>query len=110
MFGLSLAVAACGDDDEDSDLPEVDCSDGRPEYADVEVFDKCTTCHSSELEGDDRNDAPSDVNFDTESAAEDHAEEAAEEVYEGEMPPQDSGIKLTSEEKQTLYEWALCSD
>lgn len=111
MFALGLAAFGCGDDDdEDEDLPEVECSDGKPEYADVEAFETCTNCHSSKVEGDDRNGAPTDVNFDTESAAEKHAEKAAEEVYEGAMPPRDSGFKLTSAEKQTLYEWALCSD
>jgi uncharacterized membrane protein len=112
MLGLSLLVVACGNDDaeEDEELPDVECTDSKPAYDEVAAFEKCTMCHSSKLSGDDRKDAPTDVNFDTESAAEAHAEKAAEEVFEGEMPPMGSGITLTSAEKQELYEWALCSE
>ena len=99
-------LGACGDDEEE--LPDVDCDGTVPAYADVDAFKKCTTCHSSKLSGAARNDAPKDVNFDTESAAKAHAEEAAHEVYEGEMPPEDSGLTLTESEKTDLYKWALC--
>lgn len=110
-IGLVVAVAlgvlgACGGDDEE--LPTVDCTGTVPKYDDVAAFDKCVTCHSSELSGSARKDAPADVNFDTESAARKNAEKAAEEVNGGAMPPPSSGIKLTNEEKDDLYKWALC--
>ena len=105
LVGVSQ-LWACGSDEES--LPEVDCSGTIPAYADVDAFKKCTTCHSSKLEGKARNEAPEDVNFDTESAAKAHAEEAAHEVYEGAMPPAGSGLTLTESEKTDLYKWALC--
>jgi uncharacterized membrane protein len=126
-----FALAACGDDsagdgdaavDEgahDSDaaseeegeieLPEVECSGADvPGYDEVAAFDVCTNCHSSELTGDARNDAPPEYNFDTHEDAADEAEEIAHEVFEGEMPPAGSGFSLSQAEKDELYLWALC--
>jgi uncharacterized membrane protein len=107
MLGLISLATACGDDEEGA-LPDVDCTGTKPAYDDVTAFKKCTTCHSSKLSGAARNEAPTDINFDTEPAAEAHAEKAASEVNEGAMPPKDSGLTLTSDEKTTLYKWALC--
>ena len=101
-------VLACGDDEGEEELPDVECSGTIPDYEDVAAFDKCTTCHSSDKTGAQRNEAPEDVNFNTESAAKAHAEEAAHEVYEGEMPPKGSGLTLSESEKTDLYKWALC--
>ena len=106
-IGMTQGLA-CGDDVEEEELPDVECSGTVPDYEDVAAFDKCTTCHSTEHSGTARNDAPEDVNFNTESAAKAHAEEAAHEVYEGEMPPKNSGLELTESEKTDLYKWALC--
>ena len=116
VFALSCAWTGCGDDSEDDEegeeeLPEVDCDDGPVvEYEDVAAFDKCQTCHDSAKEGSERNGAEEDVNFDTEAAAKKSALKAVEEVEEGEMPPKDSGIKLTASEKEALYRWAFCTD
>lgn len=126
MCGALSFAAACGDDDSDADgdsdegadegdageeleLPDVDC-DGEeiPTFAEVEAFEKCTTCHSSELSGTDRGGAPADDNWDEYEEAMEHAEEIAHEVFEGEMPPEDSGITLTAAEEDQLYLWALC--
>jgi hypothetical protein len=105
---LALAVG-CGDDAEDEQLPDVDCEDGDiPAFDEVAAFDKCTQCHSSELSGDDRMNAPEDDNWDDYEEAMEHAEEIAHEVFEGEMPPEDSGITLTAAEEEDLYLWALC--
>ncbi|HKU44852.1 MAG TPA: hypothetical protein VJR89_42125 [Polyangiales bacterium] len=99
-------LGACGGDEEE--LPDVECNGTVPAYEDVAAFDKCSTCHSSEKTGAQRNQAPADINFNTESASRAHAEDAAHEVFEGEMPPAGSGITLTSAEKDALYKWALC--
>ncbi|MGD8862072.1 MAG: hypothetical protein PVI30_18820 [Myxococcales bacterium] len=132
MVILMLTAPACGDDDDDGDedsgseegaaggggeggedgeleLPEVDC-DGAdvPAFADVAAFQTCTTCHSSALNGEQRNQAPDDDNFNTYESAVEIADEAAHEVYEGAMPPADSGLSLTDAEKEELYLWALC--
>ena len=101
---VSLSVlVACG-----NDLPDVDCTGETPAFDDVAALKKCATCHSSELTGSARRDAPSDVNFNTEAAARSKAEDAASEVNGGDMPPSGSGITLSAEEKQDLYKWALC--
>jgi len=104
-----LLVACGGDDEEGEELPEVDCSVGAvPVYSEVSAIDKCVLCHSSELSGSARNDAPDDDNFDTYEGAAEHADEMAHEVFEGEMPPSDSGITISDSEKEELYRWALC--
>lgn len=103
VVSMLAIVAACG-----NELPDVQCTGDIPAFDDVAALKKCATCHSSKLSGKARRDAPSDVNFDTKSAAEAKAEDAAEEVNGGDMPPSGSGITLTESEKQDLYKWALC--
>lgn len=118
---LTFAVLpACGDDSGDGgagasgvggsggDEPDPDCDGDVPVYTDVTIFDKCTTCHSSENTAGARNGAPSSFNFDTFAAAMASAENAVEEVAEGAMPPANSGITLTEAEKKALYAWGLC--
>ena len=127
LLAASFFVPACGDDSSDDtdsaseegehehdggnepDLPEVDCdAEEVPAFADVAALDKCTTCHSSDLSGGERMGAPAGFNWDEYDAAREHAEHIAHEVFEGEMPPPDSGITLTNAEEQELYLWALC--
>jgi uncharacterized membrane protein len=108
---LGFAVGCkSGDDDEENEgnTPDVDCSGDVPAYADVKIFNTCSMCHSSKLSGADRMEAPKDINFDTEAGAEAHAMKAVSEVNGGDMPPADSGLKVTADEKAALYKWALC--
>lgn len=98
-----LMFAACGDS-----LPDVNCSGTVPAYSDVTALEKCSVCHSSELSGNARRGAPGGINFNTEAAADAKAEDSASEVYGGDMPPSNSGVTLTEDEKQALYKWALC--
>ena len=107
LFAASL-VWGCGGDDEEEELPEVDCDGGVPTYAEVDAFEKCTVCHSSEKMGAERQDANEEFNFDTYAAAKHEPEEVAHEVFEGAMPPPESMITLTDEEKEGLYLWTLC--
>lgn len=106
-------VTACGDDDAEEEdegseeLPEVDCSKDVPTYAQVAAIEICTNCHSSELSGAARNNAPADDNFDTYAGAEEKATEMVEEVFGGDMPPKGT-FTLTDAQKQELYLWALC--
>jgi hypothetical protein len=134
-FALALA-AACGDDanarnDADGaaagsgggaacedvadtatdagDEPSADCDSGpTPGFADVEIFAKCQTCHSTQLEGAARNDATVGVDFDDYDSAVAASERAALYVFQGSMPPRNSGIAVTECEKQQLFKWALC--
>jgi cytochrome c5 len=123
MLGALSLIVACGDDSgdddegssgdageqEEPDLPDVDCdAQDIPTFEEVAAFDKCTTCHSSELSGAERNGAPADDNWDTYEEAMEHADEIAHEVFEGEMPPEGSGMTLTATEEEELYLWALC--
>jgi uncharacterized membrane protein len=108
---LGFAVGCKSDDDDEAgEGMDVDCDKDVPSYADVKIFDTCTMCHSSKLSGTDRMLAPNNVNFDTESAAMKNALMAVDEVSEGDMPPRDSGLKVTAAEKEALYKWALCMD
>ena len=103
VMGLLLPLGACGDDGSSAE-----CTDDAPAFDEVAAFEKCTTCDSSDLEGNARRGAPAKVNFDTQAAAEANAEEGVEEVEEGKMPPKDSDISLTEDEKQELIDWAAC--
>jgi len=105
------ALAACSseDEEEEEELPEVDCSATIPSFDQVTAFSQvCTNCHSTTLSGEDRNGAPAAINWDDYASAKAHAEEGAHEVFEGEMPPEDSGETLTADQKDDLYLWALC--
>ena len=104
MVLAAVAIAACGGGSEEESLPEVDCSEPIPAFAEVSAFTTCVNCHSSTAV--DREDAPEGVNFDSAGAARAHAEEAAEEVFSGAMPP--SPYNLNEDEKHDLYLWALC--
>jgi uncharacterized membrane protein len=127
MLGVWLFVPACGDDSSDDgdsaseegdhthdaggqpDGPEVDCdAEDIPAFADVAAFETCTSCHSSELSGTERNGAPAGANWDEYDETMPHAEHIAQVVFEDEMPPPDSGMTLTATEEEELYLWALC--
>jgi len=99
----------CGSDDDDHDDPDVSCTGTIPTYAEVDAFDKCTTCHSSSLTGTARSSAPVDANFDTAAGAEAHDDEIAHEVSEGAMPPPASNITLTAAEEEEILKWAVCA-
>ena len=105
---LTLTVlGACGDDKDP--VPNVDCSNGVPKFADVNAFKTCIKCHASSLMTPAlRMNAPSNVNFDAYAAAKTHAEQAASEVAGGDMPPKNSGLTLSTADKDALYQWAMC--
>ncbi len=66
----------------------------------------CLGCHSSDLVGGERHDAPFDVNFDTYEAALSDADDAINEVNKGDMPPAGSGFPLLiQEQKDALLAW-----
>lgn len=110
---LLLSFAACGgSDDAEEELPPViDCSTVQPvpKFSEVAAFQSvCTNCHVSTKTGDARNGAPSDINFDQYASAFSHASQAAIEVNVDAMPPESSGLSLTSAQKTTLLNWAMC--
>jgi hypothetical protein len=112
---LLLIFAACGsssNDAEEEELPPViDCSTVQPvpKFSEVAAFQNvCTNCHVSTKTGGARNGAPSDINFDQYASAFSHANQAAIEVNVDAMPPESSGLSLTSAQKTTLFNWAMC--
>lgn len=124
---LALAIGCGGDDDHDHDDeghggqvgPETGtvCPDGGTaltyeNFGQEFVADFCLRCHSVEVEGDDREDAPSDHNFDTHfecMAFADHMDQKAgsgpESTNEA-MPP--SAPRPTTEQRAMLSEWLAC--
>src|SRR5688500_1079200 len=111
LFAATLAACSSEDEAEDEakNLPDVDCSQDVPAFDEVTAFSQvCSNCHSTTLSGDDRNGAPSEINWDDYASAKAHAEEGAQEVFEGEMPPEGSNQTLTAAQEEDLYLWALC--
>ncbi len=100
LVALSLMVSpGCGDD-----TATTDCSNA-PTFSEVTLFQSCTGCHATTLEGADRNGAPAGIDFDTYAAASQNAEHGLDEVEEGAMPPSGS---VSDEEIQGLKDWINC--
>jgi uncharacterized membrane protein len=78
------------------------------------MADYCTSCHSSSLEGDARNCAPSDHNFDTLDEILlywDHIDEAAAagpDSVNTAMPPKEP--RPTEQERRDLGTWLACEE
>ena len=88
-------------------IPAVNC-DHPPSYEEVSAFNTCVMCHATSRSPSERTGAPLSVNFDTEAAAEANSMRAVSLVMGGLMPPTRAGIELSEEEKQELYDWAMC--
>ncbi len=70
----------------------------------AEIFpDNCLRCHSTNIQGAERNGAPVDVNFNTYELAKDNATRANARVQAGTMPP-DSG-PLSDSLKAIFQQW-----
>ena len=85
-----------------------DCPDGADvTYADVEVLftDKCVSCHSTELTGADRQNAPAGYDYDSYAAAIEHPTMTWTEVNLGHMPP---SAALSDDDKETIRGWYAC--
>lgn len=95
-FGL-LAGCDPGDCPEDSSVAWVDVEPLFTEH--------CTSCHSTELEGADRRDAPVGYDYDTAAAARSHPNWTWAEITLGHMPP--SGA-LADSDQELLREWLAC--
>jgi uncharacterized membrane protein len=114
MMMVSLG-AACGDDGDDGGASGMggdgdgdgDC-ENVPSYEAVAAFDTCTMCHASDKTGAARNGAPADHNFDSFEGAVEHLGHIVEEVEEGKMPPANSGLSITAQERADLLLWAEC--
>lgn len=112
---LGVGLTACSNNSSDStngdntgNTGAVDCSAGTvPKFSELAAIGKCTSCHSSSLTGAGRSDAPTDVNFDTYTAARPLASDALIEIESNSMPPAGSPT-LTAEELDAIKRWAAC--
>jgi uncharacterized membrane protein len=96
-----------GGDDDDGGGPMADCSGDVPTFDQLSILDICTGCHSSELSGEARMQAPAGINFDTYESAVTVSLTALGVLGNGTMPP--PGIEQPSEaQKQDFYDWAGC--
>lgn len=104
---VPLAASGCGGGGDDDGGFTVDCSGDVPSYSELTILDTCTGCHSSELDGVEREGAPEDINFDTYEAAVDSSIDAVGVLSNGSMPP--PGVAQPSAaQKQAFYNWAGC--
>jgi hypothetical protein len=108
---VCLGPLGCGDDpaDKEGGVPEIECPDDVPGFAEVTAFEEvCTQCHDSSLSKEERRNAPAHLNFDDYDTAKANAEPIAAEVYWGKMPPSGVDLALTIEQEDDLLAWALC--
>lgn len=81
--------------------------DSSVTWADVEpIFSEhCTSCHSSSLTGDARDDAPVDYDYGTAEESRAHPNWTWAEITLGHMPPSE---ELAEEDQQLIREWLAC--
>ena len=120
IMTLALLAACPGTDptttDSDSAAPEElpielgDCADGTTlGWADVETIfaDACTSCHSTALEGEDRNGATEFFDYDTaEAAIASNSFLTWSVIYSGQMPKNEG--PLPDDQRWLLWEWFSC--
>ncbi len=99
---LSAAVTACGG----GGGSQVDCKAITvPKYAEMTAWAKCTSCHSTTLNGPSRAAAPPNITSDKSDDGVMDADLARSEVERGAMPP---GGGLSADEKAQIVDWASC--
>jgi len=76
-------------------------------WVDVEPLftEYCTSCHSSELVGDDRLDIPVAYDYDTAEESRSHPNWTWAEIKLGFMPPT---VEMSEQEQQLIREWLAC--
>ncbi|RJO74289.1 MAG: hypothetical protein C4523_01180 [Myxococcales bacterium] len=101
----TLAFLGCGDKLDPAPAGgDIDTSNGSTYcYPVKQILENyCTRCHASALTGGSRNNAPTNVNFDTYEAAAASAERANGRIQDGTMPP---GGGVSQEEKDAFQQW-----
>jgi uncharacterized membrane protein len=69
------------------------------------VEGKCNNCHSSAIQGAQRQDAPEDLNFDDLATVRDEAESMYGQTESGSMPP---GGTVTGTDLENMRIWLAC--
>src|SRR5262249_29705982 len=100
----TLLVCGCGGED----LGDCPADSGSRQIAGRQVVaGHCVICHSSQLSGAARHDAPSELNFDDVSIAADHAQDMYGEAKDGSMPPSGyAAVQGTDLENMRI--WLAC--
>ena len=110
LFPLALPLAvtltpACGGADLGSCPPASEAQQAQGK----QVMDaNCTVCHSSQVSGTLRFDAPTDLDFDDPATVSAEAESMYAETESGSMPP-DGRAKVTGAELEALRVYLACA-
>ena len=125
VFAALVGLAACAEDPllceeehEPEGTPTLSTCNGSPltyeNFGQAFMKKYCTSCHSSSVEGEARNCAPSDHNFDSLDEVllnRDHIDEttaSGPNAVNTSMPP--TGAKPTDEERRNLGTWLACEE
>ena len=101
-IGIVAAIASCGGEDLGECPPDSDAQQAEGRSV-VQV--QCVRCHSSQLSGSQRQEAPEELNFDDLSIVREEAESMYGMAKEGEMPPEGS---LSPESIEAMRVWLAC--
>lgn len=99
---LPLLVAGCP-------AADADCAETAPTWDDVSTIfsDRCTHCHSSTLEGPDRNGAPAGFNYDSEEGVRAVGAQIMVQLDAGWMPDDDPG-SVPAEDVELIRSFVQC--
>jgi hypothetical protein len=107
VVAWAILVAGCSDPDEDPYVCTVvtptDCAEPVPTYTEViaPIFERrCVTCHSGEENG------PWPLTSYQHAA--DWWDIVRDQLLHCSMPPADSGVRMTTEERTTVLKWVRC--
>ncbi len=107
LLAFAVLAGSCGDPDEEPYVCKVvtptDCAEPVPTYTtDVaQIFEcRCVTCHSGEENG------PWPLT--SYQHASDWWDVVRDELARCAMPPPDSGVEMTTEERTTVLKWVRC--
>ena len=101
-LGIAAAIASCGGEDLGECPPDSEAQQAEGRSV---VTVQCQRCHSSQLSGAQRQEAPEDLNFDDLSVVREEAESMYGEAKEGEMPPEGA---LSTESIEAMRVWLAC--
>lgn len=105
-LALSISFAAsCGGEADLGDCPPN--SDAQQAAGEQVMAGKCMICHASQLTGDNRQDAPEDLNFDDLTTVRAEAGEIYGETLDGAMPPSPYN-QVTGTDLENFRIWLAC--
>ena len=107
FIAVAVVLNACGGSEEEVDVTACNADTVSYDiYIQPLVANNCLGCHSSSVEGDDRNGAPSNINFDSYDELSSYAATAVARVVAGTMPPEGESapaIGALSQDKRDCF-------